>query len=389
MNFKKAISNLLIISSIITKLPAVHADIYSDNNISENVKAKIEKIVSAPSHLAGIDGFKRKPRNERIKDNIKWYKKHGQVNKSYNKYDLDIENYRNQDDFMSLKELNRLAVHHGNVNPRKHLNLVWDKVIFEKIVKSKFPGSIPEIYFKFKGKKIIPTKGVLLSGFENTKSAFDYLKDGKYFIKPVSGTCGEGIILLTKQSGKLNFRHVTKGNISLGEFWKITSKTNFMVQEYIENHDDIKRLNPFALSTIRIVTTRFNKDVHILSGDMRVSCQENAVVDNFHKRGAIIHVDTESGKLEKYGHRRLETTLKVHPISKIKFEGYQLPYWQETLEMVKKLHMLFPQFSSLGWDIAITPTGPKVIETNYHWDIAVPQTTIGGIRSIWNKLKKI
>ena len=304
-------------------------------------------------------------------------------------YDLDIKNYRNQDDFVPVEELNRLAVHHGNVNPRKHLNLVWDKVVFEKIVKSQFPGSIPEIYFKFKGQKIIPSEGTLLSGFENTQSALISLKDGKYFIKPVSGTCGEGIILLTKQSGKLQFRHVTKGNISSEEFWKITSKTNFIVQEHIENHQDIKKLNPFALSTIRIVTTRFHDDVHILSADMRVSCQENAVVDNFHKRGAIIHVDTKTGKLGKYGHRRLEKTLKVHPISKIKFEGYKLPYWEETIDMVKKLHKLFPQFSSLGWDIAITATGPKVVETNYHWDIAVPQTTIGGIKKIWNQLKNI
>ena len=120
---------------------------------------------------------------------------------------------------------------------------------------------------------------------------------------------------------------------------------------------------------------------------MRVSCQKNAVVDNFHKGGAIVHVDTKTGKLQKYAHRRLEKSLKVHPISKIKFEGYQLPYWKETLELVKKLHNIFPEFSSLGWDVAITPIGPKIIESNYGWDLAVPQVTSGGVKAKWEKLK--
>lgn len=389
MNFKKVISSTLIISAMILQLPAVNADIYSDNKIPQKVKERIEKIVDEPSHLAGIDNFKRKPRKERIKDNIEWYKKHGETNKHYNRYGLDIKNHRSEENFMTSKELNRLGIHHKNVNPKKHLKLMQDKVLFEKVVKEYYPEFMPGTYFKFKGKKIIPTKTASVNGFEDTESAFNSLPDGKYFIKEVTGSCGNDAILLTKENGALNFRHVTKGDISLDEFWNITKKRSFMVQEYVENHADIKKLSPFALSTIRIVTTRFHDDVHILSADMRVSCQENAVVDNFHKRGAIVHVNTKTGKLAKYAHRRLETSLKVHPISGIEFKNYTLPYWKETLEMVKKLHDIFPEFSSLGWDAAITPTGPKIIEGNYGWDIAVPQTTIGGIKELWQELKSI
>jgi len=389
MDFKKAISSALIISAMIFQLPVVSADIYSDNKIPQKVKAKIEKIVDEPSHLAGIDNFKRKSRKERIKDNIGWYKKRGEINWHYNRYGLDIKNYRSEENFITAKEANRLGIHHKNVNPREHLDLMQDKVLFEKIVKEHYPEFMPSTYFKFKSKKVIPTQTALISGLEDTESALNSLPDGKYFIKEVTGSCGNDAILLNKQNGNLNFRHVTKGDITLGEFWNITKKTDFMVQEHIENHADIKKLSPFALSTIRIATTRFHDDVHILSADMRVSCQENAVVDNFHKRGAIVHVNTKTGKLAKYAHRRLEKSLKVHPISGIEFKDYKLPYWHETLEMVKKLHGIFPEFSSLGWDAAITPTGPKIIEGNYGWDIAVPQVTTGGIKQKWEKLKKI
>ncbi len=389
MNFKKAASSLLAITMLMAQFSTVYADIYSSNGISDKVKEKIEKIVNAPSHLAGIDKFKRKCKKERIQDNIDWYKKYGQINKHYNKYGLDIKDYRDAKDFMTGKELRRLAIHHGDVNPKDYKDLIRDKILFEKVVREHYPEIMPATYFKFRSKDIIPTDGVLINEFKDTKSALDSLKDGKYFIKEVAGSCGDNAILLTKKSEKLSFRHVTKGYISLEDVWNITNKTDFMVQEYIENHSDIKKLSPYALSTIRIVTTRFHDNVHILSADMRVSCQENAVVDNFHKHGAIVHVGTKTGKLAKYAHRRLEGSLKVHPISKIKFENYKLPYWQETLETVKKLHNIFPQFSSLGWDIAITPTGPKIIESNYGWDIAVPQVTTGGIRPKWEKLKNI
>lgn len=389
MDFKKAILNTLIISAMIFQFPMIRADIYSDNKIPNKVKAKIEKIVDEPSHLAGIDSFKRKSREERIKDNIKWYKKHSEANGHYNRYGLDIKNYRSEENFMTSKELDRWGIHHKNINPKEHIDLMRDKVLFEKVVKEHYPEIMPSTYFKFSGEKIIPTENVLLNNFKDTKSAFNSLKDGKYFIKEVTGSCGNDAILLNKKDGNLNFRHVTNGNISLKKLLNITKKMDFLVQEHVENHADIKKLSPFALSTIRIVTTRFHDDVHILSADMRVSCQKDAVVDNFHKRGAIVHVDTETGTLAKYAHRRLETSLKVHPISKIKFKNFKLPYWKETLDMVKKLHDIFPEFSSLGWDVAITPTGPKIIEGNCGWDIAVPQVTTGGILEKWEQLKNI
>ena len=236
MNFKKAISGLLALSTLFVQLPSARADIYSDNHISKKVKAKIEKLVNAPSHLAGIDNFKRKSKKERIKDNIEWYKKHHEVNGQYNMYGLDIKNYRNPDDFLLSKEVGRLAIHHGNVNPRKYRDLIRDKMVFEKVVREHYPDSIPRIYFKFKGNQIIPEKNVLTSGFEDTKSALDSLENGKYFVKEVAGSCGDNAVLITKEDDKLNFRHVLKGNISLDEFLDITSKTDFMVQEHVENH---------------------------------------------------------------------------------------------------------------------------------------------------------
>ena len=102
MNFKKAILKVLIALAITSLHSAAKADIYSDNGIPIDIKTKIEKIVDSPSHMEGIDDFRRKPRKQRIKDNIMWYKKYGKVNNRYNDYCLDIENFGNQDNFINF-----------------------------------------------------------------------------------------------------------------------------------------------------------------------------------------------------------------------------------------------------------------------------------------------
>lgn len=389
MNFKKNIVQFLLIVTGIFSCPVVKADIYTKNQIPKNIAKQIQKIVEQPSNLNGVANFKRKSKLQRIKDNIAWYKNHGKVNTLYNVYGLDIKNFRNQDGYITGKELKQLAVHHGNVDPLKYKDLLDDKLLFDQRVREHFPEALADIYFEFKGQNIIPRKNAKLQDYDDTLSALRSLDNGKYFIKELDGLGGNNAILLTKQNNDLKFRHVTKGEISLEDFLTITQKRSFVVQKHIENHSDIKKLSPAALSTIRIVSTRFNKDVHILSCDLRVSCSENSVVDNFAKGGALIHVNEKTGKLDEYAFRKHKKIMDKHPVSGIKFKNYQLPFWNESIKLVKKLHEIFPEFSSIGWDVAITENGPMIIEGNYGWGYYGTQITAGGMKEKWEKLHKI
>lgn len=371
------------------KLVVVSENIYDKNKIPKRVQRRIEKIVNTPSNLAGFANFKRKTKQQRIRDNIAWYKKHGKVNNEYNRYGLDIKNYRDQNNYMTREELDRFAVHHGNVNPEDYKERLDDKILFDQIVRKYYPEALVDVYFEFKGKQIVPRQNTLITDYTDTISALKSLDDGKYFIKELDGLCGNNAMVMTKQNGEMKFHHVESGDITLRDFWKITSKKNFLLQKYTENHADIKKLSPTALSTVRIVTTRFNDDVHILSSDLRVGCSKDSIVDNFAKEGAIIHVNAKTGRLSRYGFRKHKKIIDKHPISGIKFSGYKLPFWQESIELVKKLHNIFPEFSSVGWDIAITPSGPIVIEGNGNWDYTIPQTTVGGLKEKWEKAKKI
>ncbi len=390
MKTKKIIAIFsLFLAFMVTSPPQISANIYTKNKIPKKVEKQIEKIVNEPSNLDGFANFKRKTKQQRIKDNIEWYKKHGSVNEEYNIYGLDIKNYRRQDNYLTGKDLNRMGVHHKNIDPKKHKELLDDKVIFDKRVREHYPEALVDVYFEFSGKKIIPKENALLKGYDDTLSALKSLNDGKYFIKELDGLGGHNAILLTKHGGEMKFKHVSEGEITLEDFWKITGKKNFLAQKHIENHSDIRKLSPTALSTIRMVTTRFNDDVNLLSSDMCIGCSKDSIVDNYNNNGAIVHVDENTGKLGKYAFRKHSKVVDKHPVSGIKFENYQLPFWKESIELAKKLHKIFPEFSSVGWDIAITENGPVAIEGNYGWGYSIAQTTTGGLKERWEKAHKI
>ena len=56
-----------------------------------------------------------------------------------------------------------------------------------------------------------------------------------------------------------------------------------------------------------------------------------------------------------------------HPITRIPIVGFEIPFWKETIAMVKEAALLHPQNRSIGWDIVITESGPGFIEDNHDW----------------------
>jgi hypothetical protein len=60
--------------------------------------------------------------------------------------------------------------------------------------------------------------------------------------------------------------------------------------------------------------------------------------------------------------------LTEHPETGIKFDGFRIPGWRDAIELACRSQTLLPQLPSLGWDIALTETGPRIIEANARWD---------------------
>ena len=87
------------------------------------------------------------------------------------------------------------------------------------------------------------------------------------------------------------------------------------------------------------------------------------IADNFHQGGKGVLVDIETGKLKGNGiDKKLDES--ENSITGIKFDGFQIPYWEEIKDMVLEAALVNDKVNIVGWDIAISKDGPLIIEGN-------------------------
>ena len=208
----------------------------------------------------------------------------------------------------------------------------------------------------------------------------------RFFVKPVAANCGSKASIVVVKGGDFT---VDGRKTSLDEM--IAGDDDFIFQSVIENHADIKKINPSSLNTLRLVTCRRKDGTLELwdPGMMRIG-RANANVDNFAKGGIGVGID-QSGRLKKYGysHDRELNYVKTesHPDSKVLFEGYPVPFYAESVELALKAHALFPRLLTVGWDVAVTQDGPMLVEGNHDWDIEMLQVVHH--KGSANRLKEI
>jgi Sugar-transfer associated ATP-grasp len=74
--------------------------------------------------------------------------------------------------------------------------------------------------------------------------------------------------------------------------------------------------------------------------------------------------------------------IERHPDSGFRFRDFSVPQWQALREAASNAAKAFPEFRTVGWDVALTPIGPMILEGNWHYDPDGPQITLDrGIKS--------
>ncbi len=165
----------------------------------------------------------------------------------------------------------------------------------------------------------------------------------------------------------------------------ISKNTEYIIQERVIQHEKLQELYPHALNTLRIVSVINHEKVIILGSLLRIGVG-GSVVDNWAHGGVAVGV-TDNGELMHWGLFKpgYGTKTDRHPDTGIVFNGFKLPYWNETLKLVTETHSKMYPIKAIGWDIAVTTKGPVVIEGNPDFDCALLQACTGGKRAEFQK----
>lgn len=172
-------------------------------------------------------------------------------------------------------------------------------------------------------------------------------------IKPCDATCGEGV----EKISKADFG-------SLEEMYEyITSKGAYMIEEVIKQHEAISKLYPYSINTLRIVTVLNENGANVVYAFIRIG-NNMKVVDNINSGGMCAPIDLETGIITHVGYDKDGNTYECHPITGTRIVGYQIPMWQQSLDMCTEAAMIVPQVGYIAWDVAVTPDGPCFVEGN-------------------------
>ena len=183
------------------------------------------------------------------------------------------------------------------------------------------------------------------------------IENTRLVLKEATGKCGAGVKVISTND-------FTKE--SLLKYMK--SSGYDMLETYVQQHELINELAPNAVNTVRIFTqVNENGNYEILGCRMRISVE--GMVDNLAAGNIAAPIDEKTGII--FGKGIYSDITKQpeenHPITAKKIVGFQVPYWDEVLIMVKKAALKYPQNRSIGWDVVVTNEGPGLIEGNHDW----------------------
>ena len=299
----------------------------------------------------------------------------GKVNKFYFLYGFDVKTKEEQEKYVHAWPF---QLRRGDLN----LSLYHDYscILRDKLVFSLFAEGIG-----VKTVKILfyTTEGKLFDYATKEECHVDkllLLGDTKMFCKPLDGEEGKGAFVLQVKNGVFYQNGTPEG---IDQIRSILTQQRYLVQEFLTQHEEMSRLHSQSINTIRLVTVRGIKDgeIHILPSILRIGTGDS-VMDNTSRGGVAVGVNIETGYLKQYGFFKPQygTKTDVHPDSKIKFEDFQIPYFEEVKRQAVYFHSMLPQIHSVGWDIAVGPNGPIFVEGNDNWEINGPQSCNGGMK---------
>lgn len=145
---------------------------------------------------------------------------------------------------------------------------------------------------------------------------------------------------------------------------KLMDNKMTLAEETIIQHPKMNMLCDKSINTIRIVTILDNKGkAHHVYSLIRVG-NGKSNVDNVTSGGMYTLVENDGIITHPFFCDKTVSYYDVHPYSKVAFNGFEIPFYKEAVELCKEAALIEPHMRYIGWDISITPDGPVLVEGN-------------------------
>lgn len=194
---------------------------------------------------------------------------------------------------------------------------------------------------------------------ENTdwQELCDFIKQCRHVIlKPKSSDCGKGVLKFSSGDSLELLQHIYDNRRDVG----------YLAEEVVANCSELDSFNPSSLNTVRVTyVLRKHAEPLIFSVMLRTGASKGSVTDNWGTGGILMNVDVKTGMVTQPGLDEAGNTYLYHPLTKTKIVGFEIPHYHEMMQFAKEVAAHNRAVVYGGLDIAISPSGFKLIEVNF------------------------
>lgn len=179
----------------------------------------------------------------------------------------------------------------------------------------------------------------------------------------------------TESFGGLGVKKITLSEITdLKALYHSLVKDKFdLVEETILQHEEMNRLCARSINTLRIATLLDPEGkAHCAYVLLRVGNGQKDV-DNVSSGGMYTMVGEDGTVRFPAFCDKIVTYYEEHPATKVPFVGFSVPCYKEAVALCLEAALRVPQMRYIGWDVAISPSGPCLVEGNSFPGYDMPQ----------------
>ncbi len=255
-------------------------------------------------------------------------------------------------------------------NPRKYFDYANDKLLAKKSLEAR--------------RLRVPKTYLTISFFYELVELEEALKRYTSFvIKPAFGSGGNGIMVISAYeeghwisvSGKrYTFKEIKKhiADIIFGVY-SFSMNDTAIIEERIVQHSLVSELSPHGLADIRMINYKGNN----VKAMLRIATIASDGRANLHQGGIGVSIDLQSGRT--LAARIAKEDITHHPDTGRALLDVELPHWDEILHLCEEAAKAVP-LDYLGIDIALSDSGPVILEVNARPGIEIQNVAGEGLR---------
>lgn len=187
-------------------------------------------------------------------------------------------------------------------------------------------------------------------------------------LKPSTGGGGKGVACLSQApDGAMSLNRRLVSGPDFGRL--LMASEGSMVTSYVRQHPRLAAMYPRTTNTVRLMTMQDDEcGPFVAAAVLRIGTSRSVPTDNWSRGGLCAPVNLDDGTLGVSvafpDHARRLTWYTHHPETGAPITGTHIPHWAMVVARMLDLARTFPFLKYVGWDIAVTEDGFRILEGN-------------------------